>query len=250
MIHFLLIALLALKLQRQNERLQPEISRQVWLDLRSKRWRVRRDAFEHLVAISEAERSPAVTDALIRLRETENEAAQRGDKRERDLYEDDDYVAYDDQMSKQVEAIAVGEDNPRAWRALVHERYNPDSEFGDWLASHKAALPYLSSLFQSPYVWYRGIACYIVADMLAKNKAAYSFSQSEYEQYKRRIRWHILHDTPGIVTGFAIRGLGLTDDPEDISFLEMVAANAKLPFDREQAAKTAEAIRTSIEKRP
>jgi hypothetical protein len=90
--------------------------------------------------------------------------------------------------------------------SIGRERYNPDSEFGNWLPEHREALPEILPLFQSKALRYRGVACYVLANMLAKAKTKEPFPSSEYLSYKQRIRWHILHDTPGVLTGFAIEG--------------------------------------------
>lgn len=236
----LIAVLLPVGQTASGDAIETHIPRQVELDLRSNQWPVRRDAFERLLAIPGASSAPEIQTALIALREKEDRESNKSDP---DLFEDDDYNAYNGQLSEEVQAIAVATHNPRAWRALVDERYNQTSEFADWLASHRETLPELTRFFSSPYIWRRGIACYVVASMLAKSKTDHPFPAAEYQAYKRRIRWHILHDPLGIVPDFGIEGLALTKDPEDIPTLEGFAARAKLPFDKKLALETAQAIR-------
>lgn len=214
-------------------------------DLHSSHWAVRRDAFEQLVARKNFANSPEIRDALINLLETEDIAAQHGEGAERDLYEDDDYVAYTEQLGELVQDIAVSTHDPRAWHALVYGRYNQDSRFGDWLASHREALPELTQLLSNRYDWNRGVACYVIANMLAKSKSGDPIAPSTYRHYKRLIRWHIWHDPPGFVTGFGVEGLGLTKDPEDIPFLEALAARSNDKDWKQLTLRVAQDIRNT-----
>jgi hypothetical protein len=213
-------------------------------NLHSGRWAVRHDAFEQLVAMQKtAPNDPEIREALIALLNEEDLAAQRGEAGEPDLFEDDDYVAYTDELIEAVQNIAVQTHDPEAWHALVYERYNQTSEVGEFLAAHREALPELTELLNSRYDWYCGVAAYVIADMLAKSKSGDPIAASVYHHYKKLIRWHIWHDPPGFVTGFGIQGLGQTKDPEDISFLEAVAARSHDEYDKQLALRTARDIR-------
>jgi hypothetical protein len=215
-------------------------------NLHSNRWVVRRDAFEQVVAMQKkAANDPAIRNSLIALLDKEDEEAELGEGAERDLFEDDDYVAYTDQLIGDVQNIAVQTHDQRAWHALVNQRYNQDSRFGNWLAEHREALPQLTQLLHSRHDWQRGVACYVIANMLAKGKAADPFPSSEYKHYKGLIRWHIWHDPPGFVSGFGIRGLGLTKDPEDIPFLEAFASRSRNGYYKKLALQTEQSIQNA-----
>jgi hypothetical protein len=124
------------------------ITLQLLQDLKSDRWRVRRDAFEHLAAVKDGVHQPRIQALLIELRELEN---QESGKPEPDLFENDDYLAYDARLTPLVEEIAETTNNPRAWRALVYMRYNGDSVYGNWIAAHRQCLPYLLEQVHSRY---------------------------------------------------------------------------------------------------
>ena len=100
---------------------------------------MRRDTFEQIEGNPKSTSDPKVSKLLVELRDVENIAASGG---KTDLFEDDDYVAYDEQLTTAVEHIAVNSNNQSAWKALAYMRYNPDSVTGKWLAHHKQTLPY------------------------------------------------------------------------------------------------------------
>jgi hypothetical protein len=68
------------------------VTPQTIADLHAKRWTVRRNAFERLAAVKDDIDNPRIQKLLIRLREKENVESNMGDI---DLYEDDDYLAYE-----------------------------------------------------------------------------------------------------------------------------------------------------------
>ena len=126
------------------------VTSQVLKDLRADRWQVRRDAFERLAAVPDGVRQPAVQTLLIQLRERENAATNPVSGSDTDIFEDDDYLAYDEQLTPLVEQIAEKTNNPRAWKALVNSRYNGDFVYGNWIAAHRETLPFLLEQLHSP----------------------------------------------------------------------------------------------------
>lgn len=214
--------------------------------LDSRRWVVRRDAFEELVATYDAKTNPSVERALITLMEKEDITSQRGEGAERDLFEDEDYVAYSSQLLLLVEQIAAATHSSRAWRSLACARYNPDSQLGRWLASHPEALPEIVPLLKSRYEWEREVGCYVIANMLAKSsQSSNPFPTALYEHYKQRIRRVIWSDRNGPVVGFGIEGLGLTKDAEDIPFLKAFLAQSKSEFAKGEAKRIVDDLNRS-----
>lgn len=223
------------------------ITPQVLQDLRSDRWQVRRDAFEHLVAVKNGVQEPRVQALLIELRERED---RESEKESPDLFEDDDYLAYDAHLTPLVEEIADKTDNPRAWKALVYARYNGDSVYGNWIAAHRQCLPFLLEQVHSRYSPRRMYAVYVIASMLAKAKAtANPFPEKQYRELKTLIRRLATKDIDP-VSYSAIEGLGLTDDPEDAEFVERLSARFMDPHQRELTLGVARRIRDTNRAQP
>jgi hypothetical protein len=231
---FFLIAFAGSLARAQQVPIPPTLAK----DLNSPAWPVRRDAFETLIADPHALDNPAVREAIIRLREKENTES---GKAEPDLFEDDDYLAYDEQLGPYIKKVAQTTHSPRAWSALVHERYNSDSPFGRWLATQREALPALTDLLDSRYISYRADACYVILAMLANAKINDPFPAAVYRRYKDRIRWHILHDNI-IVVFDGIEGLALTKDADDIPLLKIAARQAPTAFHKKHALDTVDLI--------
>jgi HEAT repeat protein len=143
-----------------------------------------------------------------------------------------------------IQKIAVNTNNPKSWKALVYERYNGDSVFGNWLANHRAALPFLIRRLESPNAPLRMDAVYVVANMLAKAKSADPFPPAEYRSLKQRIHSAAAKGNPAVRQS-AIQGLALTKDIEDVPFLEKLAKAAADPDTRQFALAAARQVRDS-----
>ena len=89
-----------------------------------------------------------------------------------DLLEDDAYVVYDQQLTQMVQAIAENTDASAAWEVLVYSRYNSDSALGQWLARHRAPLPFFLRQTKSAYWPQRVNAVFCIAEMLFDSKTA------------------------------------------------------------------------------
>jgi hypothetical protein len=212
-------------------------------DLDDGRWQVRRNAFEMVAANPLVTTDPLLGSLLIQLRMRENSESE---KPVPDLYEDDDYVAYDEELTNLVEQIAINGNSPRAWKALVWMRYNPDSQTGRWLSEHKEALPYILELVRSSSSARRMNAGYLLALILSNSKSNLNLRPAKYQSLKAIIRSLALKDDPP-VQQFASRGLALIGDCEDIPILERVAVRAKDPFTRGFALDAAKQIQKSNE---
>lgn len=200
------------------------VTPQLMKDLQASRWQVRQNAFERLLATSNFSiEQPQIRTLLVQLRETENAAAS---KSEPDLFEDDDYLAYDEKLTSLVQSIVLETHERRAWDALVHMRYNPESEYGKWFGTHQEALASLEELLHSPYEARRINAVYSISEILARSKTSHSLSSAEYRRLKRLVLWHAEHDV-AMVSNYAIVGIGLTCDSEDLPFLEHLAPTIK-----------------------
>ena len=219
------------------------IKQQTLRDLNADWWPVRRNAFEHLAAVPDGVNQPDVQSLLIQLRDREDKAANAADPAP-DLFEDDDYLAYDEQLTAMVQQVALKTENPAAWRALVYMRYNGDSVYGNWLASHRESLPFLMQQLKSPYAPQRMNAVYVIANMLAKSKVNSLFPPSQYQSIKRQIRAMAMRGNPAVRQS-AMQGLGLTKDAEDAAFLETLAAECKEPYTRKFALDAAQEIRNA-----
>ncbi len=196
------------------------VARQVLRDLKSGRWQVRRDAFERLQAVKDGIDRPGVQRLLIQLRQREDQESEKADP---DLYEDDNYLAYDEELTPLVQKIAVGTNNSRAWRALVYMRYNGDSEYGRWIASHRQCLPFLLEQVRGRSPVRRMYAVYVIASMLAESKSRKPFTKARYKSLKAIIRRLAGSDNDVAVRFSAVQGLGLVDDPEDTEFVFQIS---------------------------
>jgi hypothetical protein len=221
------------------------ITPQLLEDLKSDRWQVRRDAFEHLAA-KHGVHQPSVQALLIQLRELEN---RESEKPEPDLDEDDDYLAYDEQLTPLVEEIAETTNNHRAWRALAFMRYSGDSVYGNWIAAHRQCLPYLLEQVHSKNSVRRMYAVYVIASMLAKAKATDPFPPAQYKSLKAMIRRLGLNDIDPVAFS-AAKGLALTHDPGDGEVVERVSARLADPHARQIIAKVAQQIRDASSGQP
>jgi hypothetical protein len=215
------------------------ITTQVKEDIHSNKWQVRRDAFEHISAIHLPQSQAQIQTLLIDLRDVENDASAKSDP---DLFEDDEYLAYDDKLTARIQSIAVETSQRKAWDALVNMRFNPDSEYAGWLAQHEAALPSLEELLKSAFVPRRVNAVYIIAEILSRDKQSHHLNQSEYDRLKSLIKWHAVHDEPQ-VSAFSIQGIGLTHDLEDISFLDALLPSIKDDYRRKLILEAKRRIR-------
>jgi HEAT repeat protein len=240
-----IIAMLSLSMLGQiSSAQQGEITAQVIKDLQASRWQVRQNAFERIVAIPDAVDHPESRALLIQLREREDVEA---GKEPPDLFEDDDYLAYDERLTSVVQEIAIKFHDRRAWDALVRERYNPDSEYGRWLAGHQEALLSLEALLDSRYVPLRADAVYDIALMLANSKITKPLSIEKYTSLNNRIHTMAAHDEP-IVRYNAIKGIGLMNHPEDVAFLEKLASTASDELVEKTALEAAQTIREQVAK--
>lgn len=213
---------LGLQLVAQSSAVSPEIAR----GLRSNRWQVRRDAFERVAGRTNATTDAAMQNALVQLMRREDIDSETNAT---DLYEDDDYVAYHDQLLSLVQKIATTTNDPQAWRALVYDRYSGDSPLGQWLARHKAALPLIVGQLKSRYSVRRMTAVQVVSLRLIYSKSAKPDSGSyvsprQYRYLKARIRFLAKTDVAP-VSQAACMGLGAIGDKGDIPLLEQVAAD-------------------------
>lgn len=195
--------------------------------LNSPRWPVRRDAFERIAANTSSTLCPAERSALIHLQDTEDHASEFSLV---DLFEDDAYVAYYGQLSVLVQKIATTTNNPQAWRALVYGRYNGDSPFGQWLAKHRAALPFIVELLKSRYSARRMAAVEVVSLRLFYGKSAKPgsdlyVSPEQYRHLKAQIRFLARTDIAP-VSDAACMGLGLIGDNDDIPLLQRIATSS------------------------
>lgn len=205
-----------------------KMSSEILENLRSNRWQVRRDAFERIVADPKATSQQETQYQLIRLRCREDRAAEFSSE---DLFEDDDYLAYDDQLTTLVQKIALHTNKPKAWRALAYMRYNGDSEYGRWLSQHWQALPFLVEQLKSPHAVRRATAVEVISLRLYYSKSAERnpeefVRREEYRYLKNRIRLLARIDVAP-VSQSACMGLGTIGDDGDISLLEEIAADKK-----------------------
>lgn len=213
--------------------------------LNSTRWPVRRDAFERLAANTSSTLCPAERRALIRLQNTENHASEFSPV---DLFEDDDYVAYNSQLLALVQKIATTTNSPQAWRALVYARYNGDSPLGQWLAKHRAALPFIAGQLKSRYSARRMAAVEVVSLRLFYSKSAKPgsdlyVSPEQYRHLKARIRFLARTDIAP-VSDAACMGLGLIGDNDDIPLLQRIATSSRRDkYAQEFARQAIEQIR-------
>jgi hypothetical protein len=208
---------------------------------RSPKWQVRRDTFEQIEGNPKSTSDPKVSKLLVELRDVENIAASGG---KTDLFEDDDYVAYDEQLTTAVEHIAVNSNNQSAWKALAYMRYNPDSVTGKWLAHHKQTLPYFMKQATSSNYVRRMNAAYILALMLQQSKQQGKLDKDEYIRLKSIVRRLAVYDIAP-VQQFAAKGLGLIGDLDDVRILEEVRDNAKDPYTKNFATDALTQIRLS-----
>lgn len=218
---------------------QSSLTPQNNIDLHDTRWEIRRDAYERLMALPGAPLLPPVQEPLIKLRLLENSAS---DKSTPDLFEDDNYLAYDAQLTKSVQEIAVHTNNHLAWKSLVEMRYNGDSEYGRWLASHRQSLVFLERQLQSPLSPQRMSAVYVIALLLKCNHGKSWLSPAKSQQLVRQIQSHVTHDIPPVQYS-AIEGLRLIDDLRDVRFLEAFIKTTDDETLKSLAAKTILAIR-------
>jgi hypothetical protein len=209
--------------------------------LHSTKWEVRRDAFERLLAPPDALKDKKTIDLLLILREKENIESE---KSEPDLFEDDDYLAYDERLVKTVEGIAENYHGQRIWSALLNMRYNSDSAFGEWVAGHPIALQEAEKLIRSRYGPRRSNGIFLSAAILAKNRGA--FPQENYRRVRTMIRFHLLHDIPPVRYD-AILGLGLIGVNDDARLLDAYAAKCPDRVLRESAIKQAQIIRSRLD---
>lgn len=217
------------------------ITPQTIADLNANRWTVRRNAFEQVAAAKDGIDNPKIRNLLINLREKENLESNRNSV---NLFEDDDYLAYDEELTPLIQKIAEETHDPRAWKSLVYGRYNGDSVFGNWIASHRETLPFLLKQLESPYAVRRATAAYVVANMLAKAKSVKHFQAAEYRRLKQRLRSAAATGHPAVRQS-AMKGLALTKDSEDAPFLEKLAKTATDPDTRQYALAAAKQIRES-----
>lgn len=223
------------------------ITPQVLQDLNSDRWQVRRDAFEHLAGVRNGVNQSRIQKLLIQLRQREDQESEKADP---DLFEDDDYLAYDEELTSLVQKIAVDANDAGAWRSLVYMRYNGDSDYGNWIASHRQCLPYLLDQIHSPYSGRRLVAVYVLASMLAKSKFSDPFSPTRYKSLKARIRELAAKDVVPVRFS-AVQGLGLINDPEDTDFVYQICEGFSDPHLRALALGIAQKMsRTNQRNRP
>lgn len=204
------------------------ISPDVRAALNSPRWQVRRDAFERIAGAASGAPCATIRRALIRLRDREDHASEFSPV---DLFEDDDYNAYNDQLTRLVQKIAVGTNEPTAWRSLVNMRYNGDSPFGQWLAKQKEALPLLIGQLKSPYSVRRMSAVEVISLRLYYSKSAKPDSDTyvspdRYIYLKDRIRF-VARTDAAPVSQAACMGMGVIGDKSDIPLLEQIATSPK-----------------------
>ena len=192
-------------------------------ELRDQRWQVRRDAFERLSSSSHLEYS-FVALHLIKLRSLENIASERSSP---DLFEDDDYLAYDERLTSLVENIAVHSGNPEAWRSLVYMRYNADSSTGSWLAQHAETEPFLLEQSMNPSQVRRSTAVL----MLALEVTRGTVPLRTVRRIRNLIRTKAASEDPPVQEA-ALRGLGLIGDKRDLPLLNEVATMGKDPYVR------------------
>ena len=133
------------------------------LDLQAKRWIVRRDAFERIAGNPAVYTDPHLISLLIQLRDRENDTSELSKV---DLFEDDEYLAYDDQLADLVQKIAVRTKSSAAWRSLVYMRYNSDSITGHWLADHLEAIPFIEDQLHDKYAVRRATAIGMLVNIL------------------------------------------------------------------------------------
>jgi hypothetical protein len=210
-------------------------------ELADARWRVRRNAFEVVAANPRVTAEASLERLLIQLRIRENIECEKATP---DLFEDEDYVAYDEELTNLVEQIAIYGNSPRTWKALVWMRYNPDSQTGKWLAEHSQTLPYIRGLVKSPNPVRRMNAAYLLALILQNSKEDLYFRQGKYRSLKTIIRSLALGDEP-LVQQFATKGLGLIGDSDDIPFLKSLSLSAQDPYTGKFAADAARRISES-----
>lgn len=229
------VLVMCLITEAQTRRVTPTLQD----DLNNKGWQVRRDAFERVAGIPNVTNDPLYRQLLIRLRNEEDVQAEKG---EPDLFEDDNYLAYDEELTDLVEKIAVATNDRGAWRSLVNMRYNPDSETGHWLAKHRQTLPYIIEHSRSVSFVRRMNAVYLLALVLSAAKEDGSLVPRQYKYIKQIICRLAVNDVAP-VQQFAIRGLGVIDDKEDIPLLERLSAVGNSPESRQFALDALAQIR-------
>ncbi len=213
-----------------------KVSPHVISGLHAERWQVRRDAFEHLPCHP---KDSQLDSLLIQLRFRENRASEYDPD---DLFEDDDYLAYDERLTNCIEQIAVTKNCKDAWRSLVYMRYNGDSATGRWLADHPETLPFLLEQTRSRSSFQRMTAVYVIAAYAAKAKAKKAVSPQKYQSLRQLVRKLAVHDELP-VRDAAVEGLGVLGDPADLPLLEQIGANDKDQYVRSFALASAKSIK-------
>ncbi|MGC2163261.1 MAG: hypothetical protein WA634_15235 [Silvibacterium sp.] len=193
-------------------------------DSQSSRWQVRRDAFERIVGEPAILSCPATRNTLIKLQEREDAASESVSP---DLYEDDEYVAYSEALTSQVQKIAIETNSQEAWKSLVSMRYSGDSPYGNWLSLHRGPLPFLIRQLSSRSFARRGTVVEVISLRLFRSRSAHSGSQSyvppkQFLYLKSQIRLMAKTDVAFVSQG-ACMGLGLIGDKADIPLLQSIA---------------------------
>jgi hypothetical protein len=201
-------------------------------------WQVRRDAFERIAGKSTLLSSQILQRELVHLREFETIQVEKSSD---DLFEDDDYVAYDDQLTELTQKIAVSSNSPAAWRSLVYTHYNPDSELGMWLADQKPAFPFIMEQTRSKFSARRMVSVYLLALILFRSKSDHSLTDAQYATFKKKIRYLIENDIAPVRQS-AIVGLGRIGDSEDKALLEKMQRTGEDSFTRKVAHEALEKI--------
>lgn len=208
-------------------------------NLNSPIWQVRRDAFERLAGSPMVLSDHVLQRELVHLRNVENLQAETSSS---DLGEDEDYLAYSDQLTEIIKKIAVATNSPSAWRSLVYAPYNSQSEMGIWLANQRPAFPFIVEQTRSKISAERMVSVYLLAMVLRRSKSDHSLSPAQYHALKRKIRYLVKNDIPPVRQS-AIQGLGIIGDSEDAPLLETLDSAQINPVTRKFSEEALAKIR-------
>lgn len=152
-------------------------------------WRDCYAAIKRLCADPDAMKQQNVQDALVKALEQADDIMDGRAPDTNGVGSDENYAEnYLPALEGAVKQIAVATDSQRAYDALVRSAYNPDSEFGNWLASRYANLPAILSL-RNGLLADRVNAVALTGQMLKKSKseAANPIAPESYREAKDMI---------------------------------------------------------------
>lgn len=207
----------------------PEVSA-VLMPLRAEPWTVRRDAYERLKDDPKALARTDVRKALFELLDRENRISVSTLRESAELVGvsdkyGEDYSQYVGELGDTVDSFADWT-NPRQVCILVRQPFNPNSAFGDEVASHgKVALPCLLDMLRSDLSTLRAKSGPVLVHVLATARDL----DPKARQTARQMILKTLRDPNQVVRSFVIFALADYGGVDMIPALTHVAETDPVP---------------------